>query len=140
MVKDIVRDTLFLSQKSTVTTKDDAQVTQDLQDTLKAHRQTCVGMAANMIGYKKRTIIVSLGIMDMIMHNPVILSKKGENETEEGCLSLSGQRATKRYREIEVEFEDINFKKQKQVFRDRVAQIIQHEMDHLEGILILMLK
>ena len=74
------------------------------------------------------------------MHNPVILSKKGENETEEGCLSLSGQRATKRYREIEVEFEDINFKKQKQVFRDRVAQIIQHEMDHLEGILILMLK
>ncbi len=127
MVKDIVRDTLFLSQKSTVTTKDDAQVTQDLQDTLKAHRQTCVGMAANMIGYKKRTIIVSLGIMDMIMHNPVILSKKGEYETEEGCLSLSGQRATKRYREIEVEFEDINFKKQKQVFRDRVAQIIQHE-------------
>jgi len=136
MVKDIVRDTLFLSQKSTVTTKDDAQVARDLQDTLKAHRQTCVGMAANMIGYKKRTIIVSLGIMDMIMHNPVILSKKGEYETEEGCLSLSGQRATKRYREIEVEFEDINFKKQKQVFRDRVAQIIQHEMDHLEGILI----
>lgn len=136
MVKDIVRDTLFLSQKSTVTTKDDAQVVRDLQDTLKAHRQTCVGMAANMIGYKKRTIIVSLGIMDMIMHNPVILSKKGEYETEEGCLSLSGQRATKRYREIEVEFEDINFKKQKQVFRDRVAQIIQHEMDHLEGILI----
>ena len=136
MVKDIVRDTLFLSQKSTVTTKDDAQVARDLQDTLKARRQTCVGMAANMIGYKKRTIIVSLGIMDMIMHNPVILSKKGEYETEEGCLSLSGQRATKRYREIEVEFEDINFKKQKQVFRDRVAQIIQHEMDHLEGILI----
>lgn len=136
MVKDIVRDTLFLSQKSTVTTKDDAQVARDLQDTLKVHRQTCVGMAANMIGYKKRTIIVSLGIMDMIMHNPVILSKKGEYETEEGCLSLSGQRATKRYREIEVEFEDINFKKQKQVFRDRVAQIIQHEMDHLEGILI----
>ena len=136
MVKDIVRDTLFLSQKSTVTTKDDAQVARDLQDILKAHRQTCVGMAANMIGYKKRTIIVSLGIMDMIMHNPVILSKKGEYETEEGCLSLSGQRATKRYREIEVEFEDINFKKQKQVFRDRVAQIIQHEMDHLEGILI----
>ncbi len=136
MVKDIVRDTLFLSQKSTVTTKDDAQVVRDLQDTLKAHRQTCVGMAANMIGYKKRTIIVSLGIMDMIMHNPVILSQKGEYETEEGCLSLSGQRATKRYREIEVEFEDINFKKQKQVFRDRVAQIIQHEMDHLEGILI----
>ena len=136
MVKDIVRDTLFLSQKSTVTTKDDAQVARDLQDTLKAHRQTCVGMAANMIGYKKRTIIVSLGIIDMIMNNPVILSKKGEYETEEGCLSLSGQRATKRYREIEVEFEDINFKKQKQVFRDRVAQIIQHEMDHLEGILI----
>ena len=136
MVKDIVRDTLFLSQKSTVTTKDDAQVARDLQDTLKAHRQTCVGMAANMIGYKKRKIIVSLGIIDMIMNNPVILSQKGEYETEEGCLSLSGQRATKRYREIEVEFEDINFKKQKQVFRDRVAQIIQHEMDHLEGILI----
>ncbi len=136
MVKDIVRDTLFLSQKSSVSTKDDFQVAIDLQDTLKAHREACVGMAANMIGYKKRTIIVSLGIMDLIMHNPVILDKKGEYETVEGCLSLSGQRATKRYREIEVEFEDINFKKQKQVFRDRVAQIIQHEMDHLEGILI----
>ena len=88
MVKDIVRDTLFLSQKSTVTTKDDAQVARDLQDTLKAHRQTCVGMAANMIGYKKRTIIVSLGIIDMIMHNPVILSQKGEYETDhlEGIL------------------------------------------------------
>ena len=136
MVKDIVHDTLFLSQKSGASSKDDRQVAIDLQDTLKAHRSTCVGMAANMIGYRKRTIIVSLGIMDLIMHNPVILNKKDEYETEEGCLSLSGQRTAKRYREIEVEFEDINFKKQKQVFRDRVAQIIQHEMDHLEGILI----
>ena len=136
MVKEIIRDTFFLSQKSEKSTLDDKYIDNDLQDTLKAHRSACVGMAANMIGYKKRTIIVSLGIVDLIMHNPVILKREGEYETEEGCLSLSGTRPTKRYREIEVEFEDINFKKQKQTFRGTPAQIIQHEMDHLEGILI----
>ena len=108
----------------------------DLQDTLAAHREGCVGMAANMIGYKKRTIIVSMGFMDLIMNNPVILSKTDSYETEEGCLSLLGTRKTTRYKEIEVEYEDINFKKQRQKFTGFIAQIIQHELDHLEGIII----
>lgn len=89
-----------------------------------------------MIGYKKRTIIVSMGFMNLIMNNPVILSKSGEYETEEGCLSLVGTRKTKRYKEIEVEYQDKNFKQQKQKFSGFPAQIVQHEMDHLEGIII----
>lgn len=136
MVKQIVRDIFFLGQKSEESTKDDIQVAKDLQDTLAAHRAGCVGMAANMIGYKKRTIIVSMGILDLIMNNPVIISKSGEYETEEGCLSLDGTRKTTRYKDIEVEYEDINFKKQIQKFNGFPAQIVQHEMDHLEGIII----
>ena len=136
MVKQIVRDIFFLGQKSEESTKDDIQVAKDLQDTLAAHRAGCVGMAANMIGYKKRTIIVSMGILDLILNNPVIISKSGEYETEEGCLSLDGTRKTTRYKDIEVEYEDINFKKQIQKFNGFPAQIVQHEMDHLEGIII----
>ena len=136
MIKPIVKDTFFLSQKSEPSTEKDVEVIKDLQDTLAAHREGCVGMAANMIGYKKRTIIVSVGFMDLIMNNPVILSKADPYETEEGCLSLLGTRNTTRYKEIEVEYEDINFKKQRQKFTGFTAQIIQHEMDHLEGIII----
>ena len=88
MVKDIVKDVMFLGLKSEPTTKADIQIEQDLRDTLAAHRSGCVGMAANMIGYRKRTIIVSVGLGDLVMHNPVIVSKSGEYETEEGCLSL----------------------------------------------------
>ena len=136
MVKPIVKDVMFLGQKSEPATADDGQVITDLQDTLKAHRDGCVGMAANMIGYKKRIIVVSLGFADLIMQNPVIKEKSGKYETEESCLSLTGRRKTERYRDIEVEYLDISFKKQKQKFSGYVAQIIQHEMDHLEGIVI----
>ena len=136
MIKPIVKDVLFLGQKSEKTTKDDMYIAKDLQDTLASYREDCVGMAANMIGYKKRTIIISMRVVDLIMNNPVILSKSGEYEAEEGCLSLEGTRKTKRYKEIEVEYEDINFKKQRQKFSGFTAQIIQHEMDHLEGIII----
>ena len=114
MVKPIVKDMLFLGQKSEKATKADMQVVADLEDTLKAHRSECVGMAANMIGYKKRIIIVSTGLMDMIMINPEIVHKDGEYETEEGCLSLTGKRKTKRHKKIMVSFQDKSFKQHKQ--------------------------
>ncbi|SEG00922.1 peptide deformylase [Eubacterium ruminantium] len=136
MNKPIVTDVIFLRQKADITTENDTNVIRDLEDTLAANRERCVGMAANMIGYKKRTVIVSMGFMNLIMNNPVILSKSGEYETEEGCLSLIGTRKTKRYKEIEVEYKDKNFKQQKQKFSGFPAQIVQHEMDHLEGIII----
>ena len=136
MIKPIVKDTFFLSQKSKHSTAKDTDVIKDLQDTLLANKADCVGMAANMIGYKKRTIIVSMGFMNLIMNNPVIVSKSGEYEAEEGCLSLIGTRKTTRYNEIEVEYEDINFKKQRPKFTGFTAQIVQHEVDHLEGIII----
>lgn len=136
MIKPIVKDLLFLGQKSEPATKDDMQVVTDLQDTLAAHRDGCVGMAANMIGYKKRMIIVSMGFVNLIMINPEIISQSGQYETEEGCLSLEGKRRTKRYKNIEVKFCDKDFKIQKQKFSGYIAQIIQHECDHLEGIII----
>ena len=136
MIKGIVRDEMFLSQPSVAAGKEDQQIIEDLEDTLGTNASGCVGMAANMIGYKKRIIIVSMGFANVIMINPIIRKKIGEYETEEGCLSLSGVRKTKRYREIEVEYLDKSFKKQKQKFSGYVAQIIQHECDHLEGIII----
>ena len=136
MVKPIVKDILFLGQKSVPATQLDMNVVNDLRDTLAANRERCVGMAANMIGYKKNMIIVSVGPVDMIMINPVICSKSGRYETEEGCLSLFGVRKTTRYENIEVEYLDINFKKQKQKFTGWTAQIIQHEVDHCDGIII----
>lgn len=136
MVKPIVKDVMFLGQKSETATADDRQVITDLQDTLMAHRDGCVGMAANMIGYKKRIIIVSMGFADLVMQNPVIKAKSGKYDTEESCLSLIGRRRTERYQNIEVEYLDVSFKKQRQKFSGYVAQIIQHEMDHLEGIVI----
>ena len=136
MVKPIVKDILFLGQKSEPVTPMDINIMQDLQDTLAANRERCVGMAANMIGYKKNMIIVSVGPMDVIMINPKLVSKSGPYETEEGCLSLEGKRKTTRYRNIEVEFQDAGFTKKKMKFDGFVAQIIQHEMDHLDGIII----
>ena len=136
MVKPIMRDVLFLGQKSIPATEEDLQVGRDLQDTLAANREACVGMAANMIGVKKRIIIVNAGFRDIIMFNPVIVRKSGPYETEEGCLSLPGVRKTKRYQNIEIEYYDWNWKKQRQKFAGWPAQICQHEMDHLEGILI----
>ena len=102
MVREITKDIFFLGQKSEPATEADIQTGRDLQDTLKAHRAECVGMAANMIGIKKNVIIVNMGIVDLVMFNPVLLKKRGPYETEEGCLSLTGVRKTTRYREIEV--------------------------------------
>ena len=136
MVKPIVRDIFFLGQKSEPATVMDLQVAKDLQDTLAAHRAGCVGMAANMIGYRKRTIIVSVGPVDIVMNNPVLVSKSGPYETEEGCLSLDGKRKTTRYQEIEVRYQNMAFKEQTQRFSGFVAEIVQHEMDHLEGKII----
>ena len=133
MVKQIVRDVIFLGQKSEPATKDDLQVGRDLQDTLNANRGRCVGMAANMIGVKKNIIIVNMGVIDIVMFNPVLIWKSGLYETEEGCLSLDGARKTNRYQEIEVEYFDFNWKKQKLKLKDWPAQIVQHEIDHLSG-------
>ena len=136
MRREICRDVLFLSQKSEDATKEDMQVVQDLLDTLKANEAGCVGMAANMIGIKKRVIAVNMGFVNVAMLNPVIVKKSGAYETEEGCLSLTGVRPTTRYQEIEVEYFDVNWKKQRGKFTGWTAQIIQHECDHLEGIII----
>lgn len=136
MIKPIVKDVMFLSLKSEKATPADRQVITDLQDTLAAHRDTCVGLAANMIGVRKNIIIVSMGVLDMVMVNPKITKKLKPYETEEGCLSLEGTRKITRYKKIEVEFENINFVKQKREYKDMVAQIIQHEIDHCNGIII----
>ncbi|MCR5667392.1 MAG: peptide deformylase [Eubacterium sp.] len=136
MVQKIVRNPLFLQQKSEPATKDDMQVITDLTDTLQANRERCVGMAANMIGVKKRIIVVAAGPFTFAMVNPVIVKKSGPYETEESCLSLDGVRPCTRYKEIEVEYLDSNFQKQRRKYTDFTAQIIQHEIDHFEGILI----
>lgn len=136
MIKTIVKDIFFLGQKAELATKDDLQVGRDLQDTLRANREACVGMAANMIGVNKRIIIVNMGFIDAVMFNPVLLKKQNPYETEEGCLSLTGVRKTIRYENIEVEYLDMNWKKQRQKLHGWTAQICQHEMDHLEGIII----
>ena len=134
MVREVMRDQLFLSQKSEPATKDDLQIAEDLKDTLQANSKTCVGMAANMVGEKKQIIVVSLGFASMILINPRIVKKSGEYETEEGCLSLDGVRKTKRYKNITVEYQDMNFKRQD--FTGFIAQNIQHQCDHLEGKII----
>ncbi len=136
MIKPIVKDVFFLGQKSEVATKQDLSVGQDLMDTLCANQDHCVGMAANMIGVKKRIIIVNLGILNVVMYNPVILKKDTPYETEEGCLSLTGVRKTTRYQNIEVEYFDSSWQKQRQKYSGWTAQIIQHECDHLEGRII----
>ena len=136
MIKPIVRDIFFLGQKAEPATKQDVSIGQDLQDTLTANRDRCVGMAANMIGAKKRVIIVNVGFMNLIMYNPIILKKDTPYETEEGCLSLDGVRKTTRYQNIEVEYLDSNWKKHRDRFSGWTAQIILHEMDHLEGVII----
>lgn len=136
MIKPIVKDIFFLGQKSEVATKQDLSVGQDLLDTLTANQDHCVGMAANMLGVKKRIIIVNMGIMNVVMYNPVIVRKDSPYETEEGCLSLAGVRKTTRYKNIEVEYYDSSWKKHRQAYSGWIAQIIQHECDHLEGIII----
>ena len=136
MIKPIVKDILFLGQKSEEATKNDIVVIDDLIDTLRANLEHCVGLAGNMIGVKKRILVFTVGNLIVPMINPVILKKEKSYETEESCLSLIGFRKTKRYEMIEVEYLDRDFKKQKQEFTGFTAQIIQHEMDHFEGIII----
>ncbi len=136
MVRPIMKDVFFLNQRSEPATRADQQVVTDLLDTLKANEAGCVGMAANMIGVKKRIIVVNMGFMNVPMINPVITKKTGAYHTEEGCLSLNGVRPTTRYQNIEVEFFDAGWKRQKQKYSGWIAQIIQHECDHLEGIVI----
>ena len=136
MVREIMHDNFFLNQKSEPALPADKQVALDLLDTLKAHEEECVGMAANMIGVRKNIIAVNIGFANLAMFNPVILKKSGAFETEEGCLSLSGVRKTTRYQDIEVEYQDLDFVKKRQKFTGWTAQIIQHECDHLNGILI----
>ena len=136
MVREVVHDVLFLGQKSEPATQADKQVAIDLLDTLKAHEEGCVGMAANMIGVKKRIIAVNMGFMNVAMFNPKIIKKSGRYDTEEGCLSLPGVRSCTRYQEIEVDYLDQNFKKQHGKYSGWTAQIIQHEIDHCNGIVI----
>lgn len=136
MVRPIMKDIIFLNQKSEPATKADQQIVADLLDTLKANQDRCAGMAANMIGVKKRIIAVNMGLVNVPMMNPVITKKSGAYKTEEGCLSLTGVRTATRYQEIEVEYFDAGWKKQKQKYSGWIAQIIQHECDHLDGIVI----
>lgn len=134
--KQIIKDTMFLSQKSIPATSSDLKDATDLTDTLIANQNKAAGLAANMIGVQKNIIAFFAGPVTMVMFNPKIIAKSGEYETKEGCLSLTGQRPTKRYREITVEFQNYNFETIKQTFTDFVAEVIQHEIDHTNGIII----
>ena len=136
MIRQIMRDIFFLGQKSEDAGPGDIGIGEDLQDTLQANRDRCVGMAANMIGIRKKIIIVNMGIINVVMYNPAILQKDTPYETEEGCLSLEGVRKTTRYQNIEVEYLDSSWKKHRQKYSGWTAQIIQHEIDHLQGIVI----
>ena len=136
MIKPIMRDIFFLNQKSELATEADKQVAIDLLDTLKANEAGCVGMAANMIGVKKRIIAVNMGLFNIAMFNPKIVKRTGAYETEEGCLSLPGVRKAKRFQRITVSYCDENFVAHKERFKGFTAQIIQHEIDHCDGILI----
>ena len=136
MIKPICKDVSFLKQKSEPATIADKQVGQDLLDTLKAHSAECVGMAANMIGVNKNIIVFKMGIVNTVMYNPVIIKKEKPYTTEEGCLSLTGVRKTTRYDEVTVEYQNAAFESRIQSFTGFTAQIIQHEIDHLNGIII----
>lgn len=136
MIRPIIHDPLFLAQKSAVATEADRQVIIDLLDTLHVSLDRCVGIAANMIGERKRIIVFCNGPMQMVMVNPEIIAKSGEYVAEEGCLSLAGLRKTKRYRKITVKYQDQTFRQLTGTFEGFTAQIIQHEIDHCNGILI----
>lgn len=137
MVKELMHDPIFLSLKSELATKDDLPVARDLLDTLTAHKDGCVGMAANMIGAKKRIICFDNEGTYMTMFNPQILKKTGPYDTEEGCLSLlGGPRKCKRYQTIKVQWQTAEMQTRIKTFTGFPAQIIQHEIDHCDGILI----
>ena len=136
MVREIMRDETFLSQKAEPATLEDLLVAQDLLDTLTAHKDGCVGMAANMIGVCKRIIVFDNDGTYMVMLNPEVIKKSGPYEAEEGCLSLTGTRKAKRWQSIKVQYQNEQFQTRFKTFTGWTAQIIQHEIDHCEGILI----
>lgn len=136
MIKKIVTDPQVLKQVATPASKDDRQIGIDLRDTLHAHQDHCVGMAANMIGSHRRVIIAQLGPLSVIMYNPQIIRQVQPYQTSEGCLSLQGQRPTRRYRQITVTFYDQEWQKQQLTLTDLAAEIVQHEVDHCNGVLI----
>lgn len=137
MVRELVHDPILLARKSVPATKDDLETARDLLDTLLAHREGCVGMAANMIGKFVRIIVFDNEGTPMTMLNPEILKAEGEYETEEGCLSLlGGPRKTKRFCKIKVRYQTLEFQTRLKTFTGWTAQIIQHEIDHCNGILI----
>ena len=136
MIQPIMHDPLFLAQKSAPATPEDASIARDLLDTLTAHADGCVGMAANMIGVLKRIIAVEAEDGYLVLFNPVILKKSGQYEAEEGCLSLEGVRKTKRWQSIKVQYQTVEMQTRVKTYTDRTAQIIQHEVDHCNGVLI----
>ena len=136
MIREICRDETFLSQKAAPATADDLATAQDLLDTLTAHKDGCVGMAANMIGVNKRIIAFDNAGTYMVMFNPVIIRQSGPYEAQEGCLSLTGVRKTKRFQTVKVQWQNEKFQTRLKTFTGWTAEIIQHEIDHCEGILI----
>ena len=137
MIKDLIHDPILLARKSEVATKEDLQVAQDLPDTLTAHKDCCVGMAANMIGVQKRIIAFDNDGTYMVMFNPEIIKKSGFYDAEESCLSLlGGSRKCKRYQTIKVQWQTAEFQTNIKTFIGFPAQIIQHEVDHCNGVLI----
>ena len=137
MIRELIHDAIFLAGKSEIATKEDLQVAQDLLDTLIANKEGCVGMAANMIGVRKRIIVFDNEGTYMTMFNPEIIKMSGSYDTEEGCLSLlGGPRPCKRYQTIKVQWQNEKFQTRIKTFTGWTAQIIQHEIDHCNGILI----
>ena len=136
MIREICKDEAFLAQKAEPAAADDLVVAQDLLDTLTAHKDGCVGMAANMIGVNKRIIAFDNKGEYMVMFNPVIVKQSGPYEAEEGCLSLTGTRKTKRFQTIKVQWQNEKFQTRLKTFTGWTAEIIQHEIDHCEGIII----
>ena len=136
MVREIVHDPVFLSYKSTAATEADIPIAEDLIDTLRANLDRCVGMAANMIGKRKRIIAIAKGPMIIAMLNPRIISGIEEYEAEEGCLSLEGTRKVKRYRSIRLYWQDVQMKEHIGMLDGFQAQIVQHEVDHCNGVLV----
>ena len=135
-VQNIIHDQLFLSQKSTSANRADLKIAEDLRDTLLANRDKAAGLAANMIGKNKRIIAFYVGPLPLVMLNPQIIRRSGEYLTSEGCLSLNGERKTKRYKTITVTYQNMSLETKTQEFTGFIAEVIQHEIDHCEGILI----
>ena len=134
--QNIIHDQLFLSQKSTSANRADLKIAEDLRDTLLDNRDKAAGLAANMIGKNKRIIAFYVGPLPLVMLNPQIIRRSGEYLTSEGCLSLNGERKTKRYKTITVTYQNISLETKTQEFTGFIAEVIQHEIDHCEGILI----